>query len=135
MQVQPIQVERDIEGVRLACLALFEESFQRQAIAQAMRTADRETRERAIESIDGRQMSPGYYGWAAHLLDISTSMELGITFTSHDLTRAEVLGLQAVRSARAEFDHEHPFCPACGVRQDSRLAPSCKACSYSRSKR
>lgn len=124
-----IHVERDPQGLHEALVGLFEESFHRRAIEKQFgRAADRETRERAIEAIGERKLSPGYYTWSAHLLDLSTTLELGVGYTAHDLTRDEVVGLRVVRDARAEFEYDHPACGTCGERQDNRFAPACKGC-------
>lgn len=123
-----IRVERDIDGVRTALIALFEESFQRAAIDDAVRTADKETREQMLEEMPERELSPGYYAQAHYLLDLANAIEAGVSYGAGSLTRTDVLGLMAVSRARAEFESNHPKCNNCGARQDSKFAPACKKC-------
>lgn len=127
--IPAIHVERDSEGVKQALVGLFEEAFHRRAIEKSFgRAADVETRQRALDSMEARTLSPGYYAWSEHLLSLSTAIELGVKYSAHELTRSEVVGLQLVRNARNEFEYEYPACSACGERQDNRFAPQCKGC-------
>lgn len=123
-----IQVERDTEGLHQALVALFEEAFHRNAIDQAARMADREERQRMLDEIAERTLSPGYYARADYILDLGRSLEMGISYTATMLTREDVQGLQALSRAKAEFEREHPACGNCGVRQDNRFMPKCKGC-------
>jgi len=123
-----IQVARDTEGLRMAALGLLEEAYQRECIKSAVQRADAETRARALDDMDPRTLSPGYYGQAAYLFDLATMFELGISYGPADLTREDVIGLVAIRSAKAEFEREHPSCPRCGVRQDNCFTAQCRGC-------
>jgi hypothetical protein len=123
-----IQVERDAEGIEKALVDLFEESFQRSAIAESMSQADAETREHMLESESVRRLSPGYYDRASYLLDLGASLEAGVTYSAAELTRSDVIGLAALKRAKGCFEREHPQCGACGARQDTRFAPACKGC-------
>ena len=123
-----IQVERDMEGLQEAIRALFEESFQLSAIGVAVRSADKETRQRALADMDQRKLSPGYYTRATYLLDLGSALEAGVSYGADQLTRSDVLGLQALNRAKNEFYNDHPACSACGVRKDNRFASQCKGC-------
>ncbi len=123
-----ILVERDGEGLQLALRALFEESLILQRIAAVLAHADKETRDRAAEDIPMREVSPGYYVRAVYLLDLSTSLELGVPVDASTITHADVIGLRAVKNARSEFERDHPACPACGERQDNRWMKQCFQC-------
>jgi tRNA(Ile2) C34 agmatinyltransferase TiaS len=46
------------------------------------------------------------------------------------LLREDINGLRAIKLAKAEFEHDHPGCPRCGTRQQSRFAHSCSNCQY-----
>ncbi len=126
--VSVIQVERDQEGVQQALRAVFEESFQRNAISESMRSADAETREAMLADLDLRALSPGYYARASYLLDLANAIQAGIHYSASQLTRDDVRGLLAVSRAKAEFEHDHPACSACGRRQDGRFAMKCPGC-------
>jgi hypothetical protein len=123
-----IHVERDLEGVQEAIVALFEESFQRSSIKDAMTHADADTRERMLAELTERQLSPGYYTRASYLLDLGSAIESGVPYSAMELTRDDVRGLAAVARARNAFYQEHPSCSACGERQDNRFAPACRKC-------
>jgi hypothetical protein len=124
----PIIVERDTEGLKEAIVALFEEDFQLRCINEAKLTADAETRGRALDDMEERKLSPGYYARASYLLDLANSIEAGIQYAAADLPRDDVRGLQVVRQARNIFESNHPACSNCGERQDSRYAPQCRGC-------
>lgn len=123
-----IQVERDTEGLHTALVGLFEEAFQQSAIEEASRAADKEQRQRMLDGIPARQLSPGYYVRAEYILDLGRAIETGITYSAEILTREDVRGLQMLERARNEFEREHPACGGCGVRQDNRFSLRCRGC-------
>lgn len=124
----PIRVESDAEGLQLALRELFEESYLREAIAGLMDEADEETRARALDDLPERTLSPGYYGRASYLLDLGGAIECGAGYSANTLTRSDVTGLQALKRARGEYEHDHPPCGRCGTRQDNRWATQCRSC-------
>ena len=123
-----IYVERDPEGLQLALRALFEEGLIRHRLAPMLEKADAETIARAEDDMPERELSPGYFNRAAYLLDLSITMATGVQMDATMLTRADVLGLQAVRTAKADYERDHPACPACGERQDNRWMKQCFSC-------
>jgi hypothetical protein len=123
-----IHVERDSEGLQQALRALFEESFQRAEMAKANRRMDAETRQRMLDEMADRQLASGYYTRATYLLDLGSALETGVTYSAGDLTRTDILGLQAMARARREFESDHPACTGCGARQDNAFATHCKGC-------
>lgn len=129
IQTRHIPVERDVEGLQLALRELFEESYLREAIAATMSEADEATRERVLDDLPVRSLSPGYYDRAGYLLDLGTAIELGAAYAADALTRSDVRGLQAVKRARNEYEQDHPPCGRCGTRQDNRWATQCRSCN------
>jgi NADH pyrophosphatase NudC (nudix superfamily) len=123
-----IQVERDHEGLHTALVGLFEEAFQKSAIEEASRAADKEQRKRMLDEIPARSLSPGYYARATYILDLGRAIETGVTYSAETLAREDVRGLQALARAKAEFEREHPACSGCGTRQDNRFAMKCRGC-------
>ncbi|QHN04429.1 hypothetical protein FTO74_14430 [Granulicella sp. WH15] len=126
---RPILVERDAEGLQLALRALFEEALILHRMDSILRLADKATRDRAAEELPERELSPGYYRRAAYLLELSTTLELGVPVDPSTITRSDVIGLQAVRNARQEYEYDHPACEACGERQDNRFLKQCFKCA------
>lgn len=122
-----VHVERDPEGLQTALRELFEEAFCREAISSVMEKADEETRNRAMDDIPQRSLSPGYYSRSEYLLDLASSIECGTTYSAGTLGREDVIGLQALRRARHEFERDHPAC-ACGTRQHNRYIRECRSC-------
>lgn len=125
-----IQVERDGEGLQMALLWLLEEALVRGRIAKAVAASSDHEVERLEAEIPDRELSPGYFKRAGYLLDLSTQLELGIPIDPASITPSDVVGIRAVRSARAEFEREHPGCPRCGERQDNNVMRVCWACNY-----
>lgn len=125
---QVIYVERDFEGLQMAVRSLFEEALVRHRIDAAAGNVGQYELERLEGEIPAREISPGYFNRAGYLLDLSTQLELGIPIEPATLTHSDVLGIRAVRSARSEFEREHPACPRCGERQDNAYLKVCYAC-------
>jgi hypothetical protein len=123
-----ISVEHDVEGLQVALRELFEESFETRRLKASRLGSDPDSLARAIDDLDVRTLSPGYYVRASYLLDLSNAIETGVQYTASMLDRCDVLGLQAVKIARGEFQHDHPTCSACGERQESRFATRCCGC-------
>ncbi len=126
--VRAIRVETDREGLKEAILWLFEETLWLGRLDSTLKNADEDAKARAMADMPDREISPGYFVRANYLLDLSLQIELGMQFTAASLTQAEVIGLAAVRAAKAEFEYEHPACPACGERQDNRSMKQCFKC-------
>ena len=125
-----IQVERDAEGLHLALRCLFEEALllHRSEGTRQRAADDPETLRRLDAEIPAREISPGYFKRAAYLLDLSAQLELGIPMDPASILHSDVVGLQIVKSARADYEREHPACPACGERQDNRWMKQCFRC-------
>lgn len=123
-----IQTERDIDGLQAALRELFEESYLREAIAGVMSDADEDSKNRALDDLPVRSLSPGYYDRAVYLLDLATAIELGVGYSAAALPRHDVRGLQAVKRARNEYENDHPSCGRCATRQDNRWASQCRSC-------
>lgn len=125
-----IQVERDAEGLRRAGRELFEESFFEDAMQPVLDRLgdDPEACERLLAERPPRTLSPGYYDRCAYLLDLGAAMETGAAYAAEQLSRHDVVGLQAIRKAKLEFEREHPACGVCGTRQDNRFMVQCKSC-------
>ena len=128
LMTHAIQVERDTDGLQQAVRTLFEEAYIRHGLKSVLEQADEETCARALNDLPPREISPSYFLRAEYLLQLSTSLELGVTFSAHDLTRLDVAGLRAVRSARADYERDHPQCPACGERQPLPGLAECVDC-------
>jgi hypothetical protein len=126
-----INVERDADGLALAIRELFEESYFAEDVKDILGKVGDEERERILCDEPVRSLSPGYYARSEYLLDLGSSIECGIAYPPAALDRSDVLGLQAVKRARAEFERDHPSCGACGARQDNRFMNKCKRCQVS----
>ena len=122
-----VQVERDAEGLQQALRELFEEAFWREVFESSFRHASEETRDRAEEDIPQRTLSPGYYSRAEYLLDLASAIECGAAYSAEVLGRDDVVGLQALQRAKAEFERDHPAC-SCGTRQHNRWTHECRSC-------
>ena len=127
---QLIHVERDTEGLHQALVCLFEEALilHRSQGARERAADDPETLARLDADIPPREISPGYFRRAAYLLDLSTALELGIPTEPTEILHTDVLGLTAVKGARAAYEREHPACPSCGERQDNPWMKQCFHC-------
>jgi hypothetical protein len=123
-----IPVDRDAAGLQLAARALFEESLQHHKLGQVLDRMAPAEQDRVLDSMPAREISPGYYTRAAYFINLSGMLKLGIPFDPACFTGGDVTGLQAVRSAFAEFEREHPCCPRCGERQDNPHMPKCFGC-------
>ena len=123
-----IHVERDADGLQQAVRTLFEEALVLHRQESTLENASAEQRARLADELPERELSPGYFRRAAYLLELSTTLELGVPVDPASITRADVLGLTAVRSARSSYERDHPACPACGERQDNRWMPECFRC-------
>jgi hypothetical protein len=122
-----VHVERDPEGLQVALRELFEEAFCREAIRPVMEQADEETRNRAMDDMPMRTLSPGYYSRAEYILDLGSAIEAGAAYSAEVLGREDVTGLQALKRAKQEFEHDHPAC-SCGTRQHNRYIFECRSC-------
>jgi hypothetical protein len=124
-----LQVERDREGLQIAVRELFEESFFEESMQPLLaKITDEESRAAILMDAPVRSLSPGYYDRCIYLMDLGSAIEAGAQYSADQLRRDDVVGLMAVRAAKAEFEREHPSCPACGTRQDNRFMDKCKSC-------
>ena len=123
-----IQVEHDSATLQTALTELFEESFIYGLNEAAMEGANESQRLRLEEELPPRTLAVGYYTRAQYLLELERSMEVGCGFDAHTLTRADVAGLQALRSARNHFEREHFPCGRCGARQFNKFITACRCC-------
>ena len=123
-----IEIVRDAEGVRMALEEIFEEDFVRARVERESAGANAETKERMQRQIPKRTLSPGYYAFAEHLRSLDDERRAGIIFRVGDLAAFEARGLVALDRARSEFEHRHPACSGCGVRQENRFGRECSGC-------
>lgn len=126
-----IAVAQDAEGLRIAAAELLEDSFdapQRERNLQlAEQAADPEPILRAAQS--KRSLSPGYYMWLDFIVEnIEMPLEAGIAFSESRMDADELLGLQVVRHARAEFRRAHPPCRGCGTPLRMEWDKLCSEC-------
>jgi hypothetical protein len=94
-----------------------------------MMHADEASRARALDDLPERTISPGYYDRASYLLDLGAAIECGAMYSANALSREDVRGLQSLKRARSEFEHDHPACGSCGARQDNRWIVECRKCN------
>lgn len=111
----------------MALRELFEEAFCREVTEPMRQKADDETRERMNDDMPQRTLSPGYYSRAEYILELSSSIEAGVGYSSDALARVDVDGLKALKRARLDFERDHPAC-ACGTRQHNRFILECHSC-------
>lgn len=123
-----IAVESDVLGLQTALRELFEEAYLREAMASLLDDACEADRERALEDLPARTLSPGYYDRASYLLDLGAAIDAGVSYAASTLSRSDVRGLQALKRARGEYEQDHPSCGRCGTRQDNRWATQCRSC-------
>jgi len=124
-----IRVSADLAGLRVAALELFEGAMLEEQSAPALRRAPLgEDRDRVLErTAPARSLSPGYYERVAYLLSLEQELGLGLMTRPSELLASELDGLFAVKSARSEFEREHPACPGCGA-LNQKFAATCRAC-------
>ena len=123
---QPI--ERDAAGLRQAIRVLFEESLAQHRLADIFAKCSEEERERILADQPLREISPGYYERASYLIVVAHDLTLGIPMEPGCYTQWDLLGIRAVREARAAFEREHPACGRCGERQDHQHTAKCFSC-------
>jgi len=126
-----IAVCTDREGLRAAALELFEDSLHAaerdRAETIAVQSADPEAVLRACRP--NRKLSPGYYLWLNFMAEaIERPLEAGVTFRDADLSADEMLGLDVLREARAEFRRKHPPCGGCGKPLPNEWDKTCADC-------
>lgn len=123
-----IDVVRDLEGVRMAIEEILEQGYVRSRVAQEIDGADEATRARMEDRIPPRTLSPGYYVFAEHLLEIEARRAAGASYALADLAGFEWDGLDVAGRARNAFKGRHPACSACGANQQNRFPVKCHAC-------
>jgi len=128
MPCAAFRVESDMDGLRTALREIFEESYLQDSCAPVFERGNREDIQRLEDDLPQRTLSPGYYTRATYLLGMATAIECGVTYPADTLTHAEVLGLDMVRRAKNMFEGDHPPCPGCGKRLDSRHMTQCPHC-------
>jgi len=121
-----IDVVRDTEGIRLACIEIFEQEFQTGMIQRSLEGANEQTRERLMRSVPPLTISPGYERAARHLMGLDSQREAGLPMTG--LANWEGNGLVALFEARLAHHAKHPECSRCKVRLVSRFVPECPNC-------
>jgi hypothetical protein len=121
-------VEVDREGICLAALEMLKESLYSEERERTLRAAKQMADpQEALESAGKRQFALAYYLWVGYLFSLEAEVAAGIHGT---LTAADVVGLLALRQARARFESEHPPC-RCGRRlknEAEKLRGSCVEC-------
>jgi hypothetical protein len=127
-----IAVAQDAEGLRQAAAELLEDELdapQREKNEKlAEQSGDPELVLRASRS--KRTLSPGYYMWLDFVvLAIEEPLAAGIVLNESRLDADELLGLQIVRQARAEFRRNHPPCQGCGTPLRMPWDKCCSECS------
>jgi hypothetical protein len=132
-----IAVAQDAEGLRMAAQELLEEAFDAPERARTERLAASSGDPESILSVNsGRTLAHGYYLWLGYVAsEIEQPMEAGVTFRGADLDAGELLGLSALREARAEFRRKHPPCQGCGTPQRNEWDKMCGACRSEIAKR
>ena len=122
-----MDVARDVKGLKLAILDLLEEGF---AISRVTLSVEDVEGKKALmlSAIPPRKLTPGYYKLGEYLLWLDQHARAGVPLGG-TLAAFEADGMCAMDAARAEFEHEHPTCGCCGVRQDNRFVPQCRECS------
>lgn len=126
-----ILVAQDAAGLRQAALELMEESLdapERERMEQLAQNA--QNAEAVRDSVKSRRtLSPGYYLWLDFIAsEIAAPLEAGITFRAVDLDCEELLGLNALREAKAEFRTLHPPCRRCGQALPDAATDICRNC-------
>ena len=112
----------------MALEAIFEEDFARARIDRQIAGANAATRERMEWQIPKRTLSPGYYRYAEHLFRLDAEHRAGVGFSANELAAFEASGLVELERARNAFEHRHPACSACGLRQENRFGRECSGC-------
>lgn len=121
-----IQVNRDMQGVRLAALEIFEEQLVAKNTERQMRNLPPGVASEEIAKYARPQsLSPGYGEFALYLLWMEETMEAGIEMA---VLADEADGLRAIAQARSEFRSKHPACPACGTLQLKQVVIKCRGC-------
>jgi hypothetical protein len=123
-----IDVFNDAEGVRMALEEIFEQDFVRARIQIQSAGANAQTKERMLSQIPTRTLSPGYYAFALHLLQLEAEGAAGVGFDAARMPAYEARGLVALRRARDAFASRHPACSACKTRQQNRFSVKCDSC-------
>jgi hypothetical protein len=126
-----IAVAQDEEGLRQAARELLEDAFNapvRERNAKiAEQSADPELVLRAGHP--ERALSPGYYMWLGYVAEeIEQPLEAGVSFGSADLLADELLALNVLKEARAEFRKKHPPCRGCNKPLPNEWDKMCNDC-------
>ena len=121
-----IDVVRDMEGLRMAFAEIFEQEHDR---ARIERSADPgANRDRLLASLAPLTLSPGYHRACYHLMALDGEVKAGIPLDPRTLSAWEASGLVTLARCRNAFEHKHPACGACGIRQANRYLPKCEGC-------
>lgn len=123
-----IDVARDETGILQAIGEILEEDFLRGRLQEEAAGAGERTRQRLLDQVPRRTLSPGYYAWAAHLLQLQDEHDAGVLFAASELAAVEGRGLSLLAQAKRRFAAFHPECGACGARQPNRFGVKCCGC-------
>lgn len=118
---------RDRDGLKQALLHLMEESLAFHRIQSNLDSASDATRERLVQQMPERELSPAYYLLGDYLIWLAAGLE-AVGASLPDATAFEANGLALLKAARNEFESKHPPCWQCGERQDTRDALQCHSC-------
>lgn len=125
-----IDVSRDREGLRQAALEMAAEPLLRAEIKRARELAEGSPNgDRLMAEVQpARSLSAAYYDRVRYLLWLERAMKVA-RFGPHDLTAAEMDGLEALASARNDFEEQFRKC-RCGAlnRRDDK---KCRTCGQS----
>jgi len=124
-------ISRDTAGLEKAAMELLEEWRTREERERLAKVAAGAANREALEASLGgsRTLPEAYYPRAIFLLELDELVQGGLPVAS--LTLAEWHGVRAVRSARAQWEAQHPPCPDCGELLASRHALACR-CGWRR---
>ena len=125
-----ISIPQDAVGLAQAAAELFEEAYEAPQIEKNEELAEMtEDQEPLARGKEHRTLSPGYYMWLEHVAEhVDSTMQIGIVFGDGDLEAGELLALQILRRARAEFQRKHPPCRGCGKPLPYEWDRSCGDC-------
>jgi hypothetical protein len=124
-----IPVSRDIAGIRIAAAELFEESLAGEQLARKLPAiGGAANRERLMRTYEvKRTLAAGYYVRAEYLMTLLHLRNEGLL--KIQLMSCDLVGMEAVAAARAEFGRSHPPCPHCGAAQQNPGVFSCWNCN------
>jgi len=126
-----IVISQDEQGLRLAAAEMLEDAFEAPQREENERIAAMSSDPEAVlrATLPKRSLSPGYYLWLVFLIEaVEQPMEAGVVMSEAHLGAEELLGLQVLRGARAEFRRKHPPCRRCGTPLRYEHQETCNEC-------